>query len=192
MPDFVCDGSQFDRLLPENEVLSAGSLAIRCLPTHGHTPNCLSFVIGDAVFTGDALFIEDFGTGRCDFPGGSAADLYDGIQKLYALPPTTRVFVGHDYQPGGRPLRVESTIGVEREKNEDITVRATRDEFVAMKRRDDATLNLPRLIFPSLLVNMSGGRLPQRHANGKRYLTIPVNLRGDTDDIGRAAVVAPS
>lgn len=187
LPDFRCDGSQFDRLLKEDEVVSAGSLQIRCLATHGHTPNCLSYVIGDAVFTGDALFMEDFGTGRCDFPGGSASDLFDGIQRLYALAPTMRVFVGHDYQPGGRELKFESTIGVERERNEDITARATRDEFVAMKHKWDATLNLPRLIFPSLLVNINGGVLPPRHANGKRYFIIPMNIRGDVDDIGRKA-----
>lgn len=185
IPDFKADGSQFGRLLQEEEVLQCGSLSIRCMPTHGHTPNCLSYVIGDTVFTGDAIFTEDFGTGRCDFPGGSAEDLFDSIQRIYALPLTTRVFVGHDYQPGGRPLRVESTVDLEREKNEDITCRATKDEFVAMKKKWDATLSFPRLIFPSVYINMNAGRLPAPEANGLRYLKIPLNMKFSTDDLGR-------
>ena len=183
---FPCAGAQFGRLLKAEEEFMAGTLSIRCIPTNGHTPNCLSYHIGDAVFTGDALFIEDFGTGRCDFPGGSAADLYDSLMRLYALPGETRVFVGHDYQPGGRPLRVESTIGVEREKNEDMTIRATKEEFVAMKQKWDATLNLPKMIFPSLLANMNGGKLPEPHPNGHRYFVIPMNIRQKTNDIGEA------
>ncbi len=185
LPDFKADGSQFGRLLLEDEVLSCGSLKVRCLATHGHTPNCLSYVIGDAVFTGDAIFTEDFGTGRCDFPGGSAEDLYDSIQKIFALPLDTRVFVGHDYQPGGRALRVSSTVDLQREKNEDITVRATKDEFVTMKKKWDATLSFPRLIFPSIIINMNAGRLPAPESNGRRYLKIPLNMKFATDDLGR-------
>lgn len=185
LKDFPCDGSQFDRLLKDNELVSAGSLQIRCLATKGHTPNCLSYLIGDTVFTGDALFMEDFGTGRCDFPGGSAADLYDSVMRLFSLPHDTRVFVGHDYQPGGRELRVESSIGVQREKNDDLTVHSKKEEFVTGKTNYDKTLNLPRLIFPSLTVNMNAGRLPPAQgALHMRYLRIPLNFRGATDDLG--------
>jgi glyoxylase-like metal-dependent hydrolase (beta-lactamase superfamily II) len=190
LANFAANGSQFDRLLQPDEELAAGSLTVKALLTPGHTPNCMSYVIGDAVFTGDAIFMEDFGTGRCDFPGGSAEHLYESIQRLFSLPTTTRVFVGHDYQPGGRELRVETTMDAERERNEDITVRSTRDEFVAMKKKWDATLNFPKLIFPSLLVNMNGGVLPPRHANGNRYFVIPMNLKGDVDDIGMPLAAA--
>jgi glyoxylase-like metal-dependent hydrolase (beta-lactamase superfamily II) len=184
LPNFVCDGSQFDRLLQDNEEITVGSLTVKALATQGHTPNCLSYLVRDCVFTGDAMFMEDFGTGRCDFPGGSADNLFDSIQRLFALPPTTRVFVGHDYQPGGRELRVETTMEAERERNEDINIRATKQEFTAMKRKWDATLNFPKLIFPALLINMNAGVLPPRQVNGHRYFLIPMNLKNDTDDIG--------
>ena len=185
LPDFKCDGSQFGKLIEEDEVLDCGSLKIRCLATQGHTPNCLSYLIGNAVFTGDAIFTEDFGTGRCDFPGGSAEHLYESIQKIFALPEDTRVFVGHDYQPGGRELRVSSTVHLQREKNEDITHRSTKEDFVTMKKKWDATLSFPRLIFPSIFINMNAGRLPAPHANGRRYLQIPLNMKFETDELGR-------
>jgi glyoxylase-like metal-dependent hydrolase (beta-lactamase superfamily II) len=189
-PSFATDGSQFDRLLADGEVVHAGTLAITVIPTPGHTPACVSYAIGDAVFTGDALFIEDYGTGRCDFPRGSADALYDSVQRLYALPEATRVFVGHDYQPGGREVRWETTIGASRAKNRQLSATTTRDEFVAMRRARDATLAAPRLLFPSVQVNVDAGRLPAPHANGKRYLVVPLNVLRPADELG--APLAPA
>ncbi len=182
--EFRVDGSQFDRLLADGETLAAGSLAVRVIATPGHTPACVSYLVGDAVFTGDALFIEDYGTGRCDFPRGSAEDLYDSVQKLYALPDATRVFVGHDYQPGGRALRYETTIGAEKRANVQLRAETAKAEFVAFRRARDATLAAPRLIFPSVQVNVNAGLLPRPRANGRRYLNVPINLFHPTDDIG--------
>lgn len=181
---FATDGSQFDRLLADGEVVCAGSLAIEVMATPGHTPACVSFRITDTVFTGDALFTEDYGTGRCDFPRGSADALYDSIQKLYALPESTRVFVGHDYQPGGREVRWETTIGASKSRNPQLAAHTTRDEFVAMRTARDATLTAPRLLFPSVQINIDAGRLPAPHANGHRYLVIPLNLLRPADDVG--------
>lgn len=185
MPDFKCDGSQFDVLLSDNQVIEAGSLKITALATPGHTPACMCFLVGDALFSGDLMFTEDFGCGRCDFPGGSAADMYDSVMRLYNnLPGETRVFVGHDYQPGGRPLRVSSTIQLEADKQEDLPRSGKKEDFVKGKSEYDKTLNLPRLIFPSLLVNMAAGHLPEPEANGHRYFRIPMNIKMPTDDIG--------
>ena len=178
------DGSQFDRLVKDGERLEAGSLSVGVLETPGHTPACVSYVIGDAVFTGDALFIEDYGTGRCDFPAGSAAALYTSVhERLYGLPDATRVFVGHDYQPGGRALRFETTIGASKAANVQLRAETTREDFVRLRESRDATLAPPRLLFPSVQLNVNGGRLPPARANGRRYLTVPLNLfRAPTDD----------
>jgi glyoxylase-like metal-dependent hydrolase (beta-lactamase superfamily II) len=181
---FATDGSQFDRLLTDGEVLKAGALSIKVLATPGHTPACVSFHIDDLLFTGDALFTEDYGTGRCDFPSGSAEALYDSIQRLYALPDSTRVFVGHDYQPGGREVRWETTIGSSKEKNPQLAARTTKPEFVAMRNVRDATLAAPRLLFPSVQVNIDAGRLPEPHANGHRYLVIPLNVLRPANEFG--------
>jgi len=181
---FATDGRQFDRLLGDGEVLHAGSLAIAAIATPGHTPACLSYQIEDAVFTGDALFTEDYGTGRCDFPRGSAEALYDSVQRLYALPDATRVFVGHDYQPGGREVRWETTIGASKAKNPQLSATTTREQFVAMRRARDATLAAPRLLFPSVQVNIDAGRLPEPHPNGKRYLVVPLNVLREADPLG--------
>jgi glyoxylase-like metal-dependent hydrolase (beta-lactamase superfamily II) len=183
--DFPTDGRQFDKLLADGEVLQAGTLRIEAIATPGHTPACVTYRIGDAVFTGDALFMEDYGTGRCDFPRGSAADLYRSIHdRLYALPDDTRVFVGHDYQPGGRPLRFETTIG--RSKRENIHLRHDTSEadFVRFRKTRDATLAAPRLLFPSVQVNVNAGVLPAPHKNGIRYLSMPLNLLRPTRDDG--------
>jgi glyoxylase-like metal-dependent hydrolase (beta-lactamase superfamily II) len=185
--DFATDGSQFDRLLRDGETLHAGSLAIEVIATPGHTPACVTYKIGDAIFTGDALFMDDYGTGRCDFPSGSAEAMYASIRKLYELPDSTRVFVGHDYLPDGRPVRYETTIGDSKRKNPQLNERTTREEFVAMRNRRDATLASPRLLFQSVQVNVDAGRLPRPHDNGIRYLNMPLNLFAPADALGRPA-----
>jgi len=179
---FATDGRQFDRLLRDYEVLEAGALKIKVLPTPGHTPACLSFQVGDAVFTGDALFMDDYGTGRTDFPGGSAEQLYRSVHDvLYALPDETRVFVGHDYQPDGRELRFQTTIG--RSKNANVQLRTDTPEstFVDFRRARDATLRAPQLLLPSVQVNIAAGALPPRHENGKRYLSVPVKVPAELE-----------
>jgi len=182
---FATDGSQFDRLLRDGDVIEAGSLSVEVIATPGHTPACLTYKIDDAIFTGDAIFIEDYGTGRCDFPRGSASDLYDSVHgKLYALPDATRVFVGHDYQPGGRDLQFETTIGAEKEKNIQLRAGTTKEEFVRFRSQRDATLQAPRLLLPSVQINIDAGRMPAPHANGKRYLVLPFNLFRPADEVG--------
>jgi glyoxylase-like metal-dependent hydrolase (beta-lactamase superfamily II) len=184
-PAFAVDGSQFDRLFRDGEKIRAGTLEIDVIATPGHTPACVSYAIGDAVFTGDALFIEDYGTGRCDFPKGSADALYTSVhERLYVLPDATRVFVGHDYQPNGRALRAETTIGKSKEANVQLRAQTTRSEFVAMRQARDAKLAAPRLLYPSVQINVNAGRLPRPRENGHRYLTIPLDLRSKTDDDG--------
>ena len=183
--DFPTDGSQFDRLLADGEKISAGSLAIDVMATPGHTPACVTYKIGDAVFTGDALFIEDYGTGRCDFPSGSADALYTSVhERLYSLPDATRVFVGHDYQPNGRAVRWETTIGASKEANIQLGASTSRDEFVKRRNERDAKLAAPRLLFQSVQVNVAAGKLPKPHANGRRYLTLPLDMKKKTDDGG--------
>ncbi|MCU0688064.1 MAG: MBL fold metallo-hydrolase, partial [Polyangiaceae bacterium] len=160
---FRPDGSQFDRLLADGETLEAGALRVEVIATPGHTPACVTYQIDDAVFTGDALFIEDYGTGRCDFPQGSAEALYASVHdRLYALPDETRVFVGHDYQPGGRALRYETSIGASKRQNVQLKAETGLDEFVTFRNRRDATLAAPRLLYPSVQVNVDAGRLPAR------------------------------
>lgn len=176
-PDFPTDGRQFDRLLKDGEIVEAGSLRFEVLYTPGHTPACVTYKFDDAIFTGDALFMPDQGTGRCDFPGGSAEAMYASVHdKLYALPDETRVFVGHDYQPGGRDLKYESTIGDEKRCNIQLRAGTTKEEFVRFRTERDATLDAPRLLFQSVQVNVDGGSLPPPHANGIRYLRIPINV----------------
>lgn len=181
---FATDGSQFDRLVADGEVVNAGALAIRVIATPGHTPACVTYQIDDALFTGDVLFMDDYGTGRCDFPRGSADAMYDSIQKLYALPDATRVFVGHDYQPEGRPVKWETTIGASKARNPQLDGKTARDRFVAMRNARDATLAAPRLLFPSVQVNVDAGRLPAPHANGHRYLVVPLNVLRPADELG--------
>ena len=184
-PAFPTDGRQFDRLLDHGDTVTAGSLSIRVIATPGHTPACVSYAIGDAVFTGDALFIEDYGTGRCDFPSGSADALYTSVhERLYTLPDATRVFVGHDYQPNGRALRAETTIGASKEKNIQLSASTSREDFVKRRTERDAKLCAPRLLFPAVQVNIDAGRLPRPHANGRRYMTIPIDMKKATNDDG--------
>lgn len=173
--DFKTDGSQFDLLLQEGKPLMAGSLKIETLYTPGHTPACATYLMGDAVFTGDALFMPDYGTGRCDFPAGSAEALYHSVhEKIYKLPDHFRVFVGHDYLPNGRALAFESTIGEEKAKNIQLNAETTREQFVQFRTSRDSTLSAPRLLLPSVQVNIAAGCLPKAEDNGTRYLKIPV------------------
>lgn len=184
-PAFPTDGSQFDRLLADGEVFEAGSLRIQAISTPGHTPACLSYLVGDAVFTGDALFTEDYGTGRCDFPKGSAEDLYHSVHdRLYALPDDTRVFVGHDYQPDGRDVRWETAIGRSKRENVQLRQDTSKEAFVAFRKGRDAGLAAPRLLLPSVQVNIDAGRMPATHANGNRYLQVPIRAKGPTDENG--------
>lgn len=174
--DFATDGSQFDQLLTDGEVLPAGSLRVKVLATPGHTPACASFQVEDAVFTGDAIFMPDMGTGRCDFPAGSAGDLYDSVKKLYAMPDATRLFVGHDYMPNGRELAFETTVGEEKENNIQLRAETSKDEFIKFRTDRDRTLSAPTLLFQSVQVNVDAGALPQPHGNEQRYLRIPINI----------------
>lgn len=172
---FPTDGSQFDILLEEGKILKAGALEIKTLFTPGHTPACASYVISDAVFTGDALFMPDYGTGRCDFPAGSAAALYESVhEKLYSLPDHYKVYVGHDYLPGGRKLQFQSTIGQEKAHNIQLNAKTTREEFVHFRSTRDRSLSAPKLLLPSVQINIDAGHLPKPAANGIPYLKIPI------------------
>ncbi len=175
--EFPTDGRQFDVLLEDEEVLKAGSLEIETRYTPGHTPACATYVMDDAAFTGDALFMPDFGTGRCDFPGGSAEDMYTSVtERIYSLPDDTRTFVGHDYQPGGRDVEFQATVAEQKEKNVFLPASRTREEFVQARQERDATLSAPRLLLQSLQVNIDAGSLPAKDDNDKAYLRIPVNV----------------
>ncbi len=174
--EFQRDGSQFDRLFREGDSFMIGQLRGDVLHTPGHTPACLTYVIGDAAFVGDTLFMPDFGTARCDFPGGSASLLYDSVQKILGLPDETRIFVGHDYKaPGRDEYAWESTVGAQKALNVHIGAGRARDDFVKMREARDATLAMPRLIIPSLQVNMRAGRMPEPEENGTSYLKVPIN-----------------
>ena len=179
--EFATDGSQFDRLVADDEVFRAGALEVRAIPTPGHTPACTTFAIGDAVFTGDALFMPDVGTGRCDFPGGSAADLYRSItERLYTLPDDTRVFVGHDYPPAGRSAHWQSTVGEQKRTNVQLAAGTSREQFLTFRTNRDTSLSAPRLLYQSVQVNVAAGHLPPPGRNGKHYLKIPVNATAES------------
>jgi glyoxylase-like metal-dependent hydrolase (beta-lactamase superfamily II) len=185
---FATDGSQFDKLIEDGETLKAGSLEVKAMATPGHTPACLSYLIGDALFTGDALFMHDYGTGRTDFPKGSAKDLYSSIsERLYSLPDETRVFPGHDYMPNDRPVAWETTIGKSKAENPHLRAGTSLDEFVSLREARDKELDAPRLLYQSVQFNINGGRLPPPGTTGIRYFKLPVNMRAPTDDIGDPA-----
>lgn len=175
--EFRRDGSQFDQLFNDGDRLTVGSLEATVLHVPGHTPACLAYVIGDAVFPGDTLFMPDYGTARCDFPGGDARTLYRSIKRLLSLPDEARVFLCHDYKapPGRTEFAWETTIGAERTGNIHVREGISEDEFVTMRTQRDATLAMPRLILPSVQVNMNGGRPPEPESNGTRYLKLPLN-----------------
>jgi glyoxylase-like metal-dependent hydrolase (beta-lactamase superfamily II) len=174
--EFERDGSQFDALFREQDRFTIGSLQASVLHTPGHTPACLTYVIGDAAFVGDTIFMPDFGTARCDFPGGSAETMWDSIQKVLSLPDETRLFMCHDYgAPGRDEYRWETTVAEEKAKNVHVGAGKTREEFVEMREARDATLGMPRLILPSIQVNMRAGQFPPAEDNGTTYLKIPLN-----------------
>lgn len=170
------DGSQFDRLFSAGEVFAIGGIEARSLPVPGHTPDSMAYLIGDALFTGDSLFMPDAGTARCDFPGGNAAILYRSIRDLYdRLPDATRVFVCHDYGPGGRGVACETSIGEQKRSNIHVREGVGEDAFVTLRQARDATLAMPALILPALQVNLRGGALPEPESNGVRYLKLPLD-----------------
>jgi len=173
---FARDGSQFDRLLNDGDSVMIGQMRAEALHTPGHTPACMTFVIGDAAFVGDTLFMPDYGTARCDFPGGSAAVMYDSIQRILALPDDTRIFVCHDYKaPGRDEFAWETTVGAQKALNKHIGGGQSKDAFVTMRETRDATLAMPRLIIPSLQINMRAGQMPEPEDNGLSYMKVPLN-----------------
>ncbi|PHR02277.1 MAG: MBL fold metallo-hydrolase [Halomonas sp.] len=174
--EFARDGSQFDALFNEGDTFTIGSLEGRVLHTPGHTPACLTYVIGDAAFVGDTLFMPDYGTARCDFPGGDARTLYHSIQKVLSLPEQTRLFLCHDYKaPGRDAYQHETTVAEQRQANVHVHDGISEEEFVKMRTERDATLGMPRLIIPSVQVNMRAGELPPAEDNGQVYLKVPIN-----------------
>jgi glyoxylase-like metal-dependent hydrolase (beta-lactamase superfamily II) len=172
--EFQRDGSQFDRLFDDGDTYSVGTMQCFALHTPGHTPACMTHVMGDAAFVGDTLFMPDGGSARADFPGGDAGQLWDSIQRVLSLPDAMRLFMCHDYGPNGREIRWETTVAEEKAHNIHIAGKS-RDAFVALRTARDKTLDMPKLIIPSLQVNMRGGRLPEPDQDGKRHLKVPLN-----------------
>jgi glyoxylase-like metal-dependent hydrolase (beta-lactamase superfamily II) len=172
--EFQRDGSQFDRLFDDGDTYQVGQMTCAALHTPGHTPACMTHVMGDAAFVGDTLFMPDGGSARADFPGGDAGQLYDSIQKVLSLPDSMRLFMCHDYGPNGREVAWETTVGDEKAHNIHVSGKS-RDEFIALRTARDATLAMPKLIIPSLQVNMRGGDLPPADESGKRFFKVPIN-----------------
>lgn len=172
--EFERDGSQFDRLLSDGDDYMIGNIPAKAIHTPGHTPACMAHVIGDTIFVGDTLFMPDGGTARADFPGGDARTLYRSIHKILALPETYRMFICHDYQPGGREFAFQTSVKEQRESNIHIADNISEDAFVAMREARDATLNMPKLIMPSIQVNMRAGHMPKAEENGDTYLKVPL------------------
>jgi glyoxylase-like metal-dependent hydrolase (beta-lactamase superfamily II) len=174
-PEFATDGRQFERLFADGDRFALGELEVEVLATPGHTSDSVTYLVGDAAFVGDTLFSPDYGSARCDFPGGDAATLFRSVQRLYALPPETRLFLCHDYPPDGREPRCEWSVAEQREDNIHIDARTRAEDFVAMRRERDATLKMPALIIPAVQVNIRAGRLPEPESNGTRYLRVPLD-----------------
>ena len=174
-PEFRLDGSQFDHLIEEGVPFTIGNLQAEAIHVPGHTPACMAYMVGDAVFVGDTLFMPDLGTARCDFPGGDAHTLYRSVQKLLRLPSETRLFMCHDYPPEGRKVNFESTVGEQRVHNIHIHEGVSEEAFVEMRTQRDATLDMPNLILPSVQVNIRAGQTPPPEGNGVSYLKIPLN-----------------
>lgn len=176
--DFKADGSEFGQLFEDGACFKIGNLEADVIHVPGHTPACVAFHIGDTVFVGDTLFMPDFGSARCDFPGGDAGTLYDSVQKLYALPDDTRMFVCHDYKAEGRDHYAwETTVGEQKRSNKHLHEDVSRDVFIKMRTERDQTLTLPKLIMPSIQVNMRAGRMPPPEDNGVSYIKIPLNVK---------------
>ncbi|MCC8404349.1 MBL fold metallo-hydrolase [Paraburkholderia sp. MMS20-SJTN17] len=177
--DFKRDGKQFDRLLTDGDVLEIGGLSVRAMHTPGHTPACMTYVVSDgretAAFVGDTLFMPDYGTARCDFPGGDARSLFRSINKVLSLPAETKLYMCHDYQPGGREVQFVSTVAEQRERNVHVRDGTSEETFVAMRTSRDAKLGMPQLMLPSVQVNMRAGQMPQAEDNGISYIKIPLN-----------------
>ena len=174
-PEFHRNGSQFNQLFADGDTFAIGGLTVTAMHTPGHTPACMTYHIGDSLFVGDTLFMPDFGTARCDFPGGNARALYQSIQRLFTLPPETRIFMCHDYMPNGREMRYETTVGEQKKFNIHLHDGISEDEFVTMRSAKDKTLGMPALMLPSVQVNMRAGELPPPEDNGIRYLKIPLD-----------------
>jgi glyoxylase-like metal-dependent hydrolase (beta-lactamase superfamily II) len=173
--EVAVDGSQFDRLLADGDSLDVGPFTIHARHTPGHTPACSTYQIGDKLFVGDVMFMPDFGTARCDFPGGSAEMLYDSIQRLYQLPDATEIYACHDYQPGGRELRYQTTVGEQKASNLQLKADTSKADFVKFRSERDAKLSLPTLMLAVLQINMRAGALPEPESNGTSYLKLPLN-----------------
>ncbi|MGB1036809.1 MAG: MBL fold metallo-hydrolase, partial [Candidatus Puniceispirillales bacterium] len=173
--EFERDGSQFDRLFTDGDSYHIGSMVANVIATPGHTPACMAHIIGDAVFVGDTIFMPDGGTARADFPGGDARVLYQSVKRLLSLPPETRMFICHDYGPNGRDIKWQTSVGEQRASNIHVHDGITEDEFVDMREARDATLNMPRLIMPSIQVNMRAGYFPDAENNGETYLKVPIH-----------------
>jgi len=174
--EFITDGRQFDRLLNQGDVLKLGKFAIEVLHTPGHTPACITFIIDDVAFIGDTLFMPDYGTARCDFPGGNAEHLYHSIQKILALPDNTRLFMGHDYKAEGRDIYAwESTVTIQKSQNIHLNKNASVEEYVTFRNKRDASLAMPTRILPSVQVNIRAGHFPKAASNGLHYLKLPIN-----------------
>ena len=174
-PEFKLDGSQFDVLLKDDDSLQIGALTAKVLAVPGHTPACVAYQVGDAVFVGDTLFMPDVGTARCDFPGGDAKNLYASTRKLLSLPPQTRLFMCHDYPPNDRPIAFETTVAEQRAKNIHVHDGVSEAQFVDMRTKRDATLEMPVLILPAVQINIRAGAMPPKEANGTAYVKIPIN-----------------
>ena len=173
---FATDGSQFDHLLQDGEALTFGKLSLKALFVPGHTPACMAYEIGDAIFVGDTLFLPDVGTARCDFPGGNAKTLYQSIQKILSYPKETKLYMCHDYPPSDRPVAFCTSVGAEKAENIHVHDGITEEQFVQMRTTRDQTLDMPNLILPSVQVNIRAGHFPEPEANGKAYLKIPLNV----------------
>ncbi len=175
LDDIALDGSQFDVLIKEGEPIAFGNLSFKALYVPGHTPACMAYEIGDSIFVGDTLFMPDVGTARCDFPGGSASNLYRSIQSILKYPPSTKLYMCHDYPPNGRPPEYQSTVADQKKSNIHVHDGVTEEQFVAMRNKRDAGLEMPVLILPSIQVNIRAGHMPKPEGNGTAYLKIPLN-----------------
>lgn len=175
LDDIALDGSQFDVLIKEGESISFGDLSFKALYVPGHTPACMAYEIGDSIFVGDTLFMPDVGTSRCDFPGGSASNLYRSVQSILKYPPSTKLFMCHDYPPNGRAPEYQSTVADQKEANIHVHDGITEEQFVAMRTKRDAGLDMPVLILPAIQINIRAGHMPKPEGNGTAYLKIPLN-----------------